>query len=318
MRYTKEAGYGQFVPTAFRMGVPGKIYVVGASALAHRSMYSEIFSPDPDGKPRFHATIAAAVALCTANAGDVIYVIPGHTETLSDATSMAMSVAGVTVKALGQGTDRCNITLDTATTTTIPVSAANISFENCIFTANFAAIASVFTTTAAKDFKLVNCEFRDTSSILNFVAVVTTSTTTAAADGLSLMNCTRIGAGADTNTTIISALGTNDRVSIIGGYYTHAAVTDGGLIIIATGKILTNLKIQDPKCNFTGATGSTGGVLITTNGSTNTGYIDGCRVWSLDATTEILVTASSGFKFGLNYYSGTADKSGYLLPVADA
>lgn len=318
MVYNKESGYGKYLLTRVANAETGKIFVVGKSGLAYRDMYSQVFTPDADGRVRFCATIAAAVALCTASGSDKIALMPGHTETISSATALTMSIAGVTVYSLGTGADRATITLDTATTATINVTAASVKFKNVIFIANFAGIASAFTTTTAKDFVLENCEFRDTSVVLNFVAIVTTSTTTAAADGLSLVNCKRIGLGADSNTTIISALGTNDRVSITDGYFTHAATTDGGLIIIATGKILTNLEINGPKCNFTGATGSTGGILITTNGSTNTGYINGCRVWSLDATTEILVTASSGFKFGLNYYSGTADKSGYLLPAADA
>lgn len=320
MTYNKESGYGKYLPLRISGGniASGKLFVIGKAGLAYRDMYNQVFTPDADGRVRFVATIAAAVALCTANGGDQLAVMPGHTETISSATALTMSVAGVTVYSLGQGNDRCAITLDTATTATINVTAANVKFRNVIFIANFAAIVAAFTTTTAKDFVLEGCEFRDTSAVLNFVSIVTTATTSNAADGLSLVNCKRVGLGADTNTTIISALGTNDRVMITGGFYTHAATTDGGLIIIATGKILTNLEINNPKCSFVGSASSTGGILITTNGSTNTGYIDGCRIWSLDATTEILVTASSGFKFGLNYYSGTADKSGYLLPAADA
>lgn len=299
-------------------GSGGKIFVVGKSALAYRDMYSEIFTPDADGRVRFASTIAAASALCTASGGDKIALMPGHTETISSATALTLSVAGVTLFSLGQGSDRAAITLDTATTATINVTASSIKFKDVVFIANYAAIASLFTTTTAKDFTLENCEFRDTSNVLNFVAIVTTATTSNAADGLTLINCKRIGAGADTNTTIISLLGTNDRLSIQGGYFAHNAVTAAGLMIIATGKIATNVDINGAVCNFVGATGTTTGILITTNGSTNSGVIRNCLVQSLDATTEILVTASSGFVFFNNYYSGTADKSGYLLPAADA
>ena len=82
-------------------------------------------------------------------------------------------------------------------------------------------------------------------------------------------------------------------------------------------RLIVTSPFSNPK--FTaGATGNTAGILVTTNGTTNSGVI--CRNFaqSLDATSEILATASSGFIFFNNYYSGAADKSGYLLPAADA
>lgn len=310
-----------FIRDAVQARMGGKIFFVSSVTTGPiiDRVRQIVGKADPDGVFRLYTTTEAAFAGgAVAARGDMIIVLPGFTQTVSTATAAAWNISGVRIVGLGIGGLRPTITLDTATTSTITVSKDNIIVENFIFVANFAAIASCFTLTTAKDFQAINCEFRDTSAILNFVAIVTTATTSNVTDGLTLTNCKRIGLGADTNTTIISALGTNDRVMITGGYFTHAAVTDGGLIIIATGKILTNMEINGAKCNFTGSASSTGGILITTNGSTNTGYIDACRIWSLDATTEILVTASSGFKFGLNYYSGTADKSGYLLPAADA
>lgn len=297
----------------------GRIFIVGKSTLVGlqevQGMYPATY---PDGTPLVYGTVALASAACLANRGDVIFVMPGHTEAFSSATAITLSVAGVTVIGLGTGTFRPTFTLDTATTATINVTAANIQFGNCIFVANFAAVASLFTLTTAKDFALKNCEFRDTAAALNFVAIVTTSTTTAAADGLTIVNCKRIGAGADTNTTIVSALGTNGRVTITDNYFAHLAITAAGLMIIATGKIVTDAVIRRNVCNFVGATGTTTGILITTNGTTNSGVIADNYIQSLDATTEILVTASSGFVFFNNYYSGVADKSGYLLPAADA
>src|SRR5688500_5108536 len=47
------------------------------------------------------ATLAQALAKCTASAGDVVVVRPGHAETT---TAVALSVAGVRI--VGQGTGR--------------------------------------------------------------------------------------------------------------------------------------------------------------------------------------------------------------------
>lgn len=315
----KNVGYGRAIFDAFPpRAVNGRTLVVGAATLPGLETLQRLFGPDTFGRVRYFATLAAAVAAGIANR-DTVYIVPGHTETISSATALTLSIAGQTFIGLGKGSQRPTFTFDTATTATINVTAANIGFENCIFVANFAGIAAAFTLTNAPEFSISNnCEFRDTSAILNFVNLVDTDATTGHADGLTIKDSQRWGLGADSNTTIVKMDGTNDRVTLSNNFFTHAATTDGGLMIIATGKIVTNFRGQSNKCLFTGATGSTGGILITTNGTTNTGLLDDNRVFALDATTEILVTASSGLKFGVNYYSGTADKSGYVLPAQDA
>src|SRR5256885_9730538 len=60
------------------------------------------------------ATLDYAIGLTTANHGDVIYVMPGHTETISTATALALDVAGVQVVGLGHWRLRPTLTLGTA------------------------------------------------------------------------------------------------------------------------------------------------------------------------------------------------------------
>ena len=50
----------------------GKVFIVGDSGTVNLSALKELFTPDPDGDPRFFSTIDAAVGACTANAGDII------------------------------------------------------------------------------------------------------------------------------------------------------------------------------------------------------------------------------------------------------
>ncbi len=294
----------------------GKTFYVQSTTYADQDLTTSLFPPDLDGVTRLFNTTTLAIAACTASAGDVIYVAPGYTETISSATALTLNKAGVTIIGLGSGNLRPTFTLDTANTATINVTANGITIENCIFVANFLAIASCFTLTTATDFRLINCRFRDTSAVLNFVALVTTATTSNAADGLEIMNCKRNGLGASSNTTMVSLLGTNDRITISGNYFASLATTAAACMIIATGKIATNTQISGNRFNLVQATNLTTGVLVTTNGSTNSGMIDTNFVQGLDDTTPILVTASSGFTFFNNYYAGTADASGFLLPAA--
>jgi hypothetical protein len=297
---------------------PGKVFFLGNGSVvsapngkggsdSNKGTYEQPFS-----------TLAGALSNCVASRGDIIMVLPGHAETVSSASALTLSKAGVAIIGMGAGNLRPTFTLGTANTATINVTAAQVAISNCLFKANFAAIASLFTLTTAKDFTLADCEFRDNSSILNFAKIVDTNTTSNDADGLSIERCQFYGLGATSNTALIKMDGTNDRVSVIDCYVAHAATTAAGLMPIAAGKVVTNFVCSRNTFNLVGATDVTTGILITTDGSTNSGMISRNLVQSLDATSEILVTASSGFRYSQNYYSGTADASGYLLPAADS
>jgi hypothetical protein len=296
---------------------PGKVFW-----LSNATTLQAGDSGGSDGNPgtyqRPFSTLSGASGACTASRGDVIIIKPGHAETISTATALTLSTAGIAIIGLGAGSLRPTFTLGALVGSTINVTAANISISNCLFKANLADITSCFTTTTAKDFALDNCEFRDNASNLNFARIVDTNTTSNDTDGLSITNCKWYGLGATANSCLVKMDGTNDRLTIVNNLIKHAAVTDAGLMPIATGKVVTNAIITDNIMSFVGATNATTGTVITTDGSTNSGMIARNLIQSLDATSEILVTASSGFLFSQNYSSAVADKSGYLLPAADA
>src|SRR3970040_704418 len=73
------------------------------------------------------ATIDYAIGLCTANKGDVIYVLPGHAETINTAGAIEADKAGISIIGLGNGEDRPGITVgSTLDTATVLVSAADV------------------------------------------------------------------------------------------------------------------------------------------------------------------------------------------------
>jgi hypothetical protein len=102
-----------------------------------------------DGNPgtfqRPFATLAYALTQCQQANGDIIFIKPGHYETISSATAITISVAGVAIIGLGMGSLRPTFVLDTATTSTINLHSCNVSIQNVVFLANFAAIVSFFT-----------------------------------------------------------------------------------------------------------------------------------------------------------------------------
>lgn len=146
------------------------------------------------------STLDYAVSRCVADRGDIIFVKPGHAETIATATALAIDVAGVAVIGLGRGSNRPTFNL-TATTSTITMSANNCVFWNCLVTGGVDAIVAVYTISGA-----------DCSLQLNYRDVTGQCTdcvlTTAAADRLYIDVNDYDGA---------TAAGTNAGIAIVGG-----------------------------------------------------------------------------------------------------
>ena len=104
-------------------------------------------------------TIDAANNLCTANNGDIIIVMEGHTETISAANGIALDVVGVTVLGLGRGRSRPVITFSTAAGASCDISAASNHIENLVFVCGIDDQTAMLNITAA-DVTVRNCEFQ--------------------------------------------------------------------------------------------------------------------------------------------------------------
>jgi len=103
---------------------PGKvIWVYNGSALAPQGRAGSDGNDGSFQSPK--ATIAGALLQCAAGRGDVIYVKSGHSETISTAGALTLSVAGVQVIGLGSGGSRPQLTFNGSTAASLLVSAAN-------------------------------------------------------------------------------------------------------------------------------------------------------------------------------------------------
>lgn len=295
----------------------GKVFWVGNSTamLANQHAGSNGNSGEFNSP---YSTLDYAIGQCVANRGDIIFVKPGHAETLSTATALALDVAGVAIVGLGTGSNRPTFTLDTATTTTIAVSAANISVQNCIFTANFADIVSVFTLTTASNFALERCYIKATAANMNFLNVIDTDATTANADGLYIAGNKWIEPDLAT-LGFVKMDGTNGDITFIDNRLNLGVNNNvASFFAIATGKIITAALVEGNRLYRLNTDTATGGLLITTDGSTNTGMIVNNYAQHADAAAEVMVTASSGFGFFENRFSGAAGATGYVLPAVDS
>lgn len=126
------------------------------------------------------ATLEAAIALATASKNDIIYLLPGHTETIATAGAISLDKIGLRVIGLGSGALRPTFTFsDVASTMTI--TAASCVLENVILTPSVDSVVSPLVI-SAPDCK-VDIEIQDASAAIECVAGVLT---TAAAERLDL------------------------------------------------------------------------------------------------------------------------------------
>ncbi|CAB4135398.1 hypothetical protein UFOVP1078_5 [uncultured Caudovirales phage] len=273
-----------------------------------------------DGNPgTFNApfsTLEYAITRCTANRGDIIFIKPGHAETISSATALAFDVAGVAIVGLGAGTKRPTFTLGTAATTTIAVSADNVSISNCRFIGNFLSITSCFTVAAAAYFTIDNCAFTDTSAILGFLSVVKTTVSTNS-DFLQVSNCF-IKSDATTKSVApivvlntMTGLTLSDNVVVqtvaqnnVSQFLSHAA-------LVMTAALISGNKIYSVNTDS-----ATGAFLVTTSATTGSGIIQNNVVRGLDVAAALMITAAA-VQYGLfnNLYIGDVGFSGFVLPA---
>ena len=257
------------------------------------------------------ATIDGAIGKCTASNGDVIFVAPGHTETITAAAGIVFDVAGVTVIGLGTGTLRPKISLTTANTADIDVTAANVTIKNVVFEAGFADIA-VCIDLDATDFTLEDCEFKDSAADKNFVVYIDCDDTNNACDRLTVRNCTAFSP--DTaNDHFIACVGDIDRLTVE-GCFISLGVADGEAVIEAsTGKDFTNCLIRH---NAIYRLNTANVIAMESDTANNSGMIYENYIGTADsdAATPFDVTGARLFQ---NYQVGVVDASGLLLPAVD-
>ena len=311
---------------------PGKVfYVNNSSVIADGGVAGSDGNPGTYQRPM--GSIAGALAKCTANRGDIIFLMPGHAETVTGAgttaasavavgTTLSLNVAGVAIIGLGAGATRPTITFTTANTANIPVTAANITLQNCLFVANFLAVASVFTATSTNtptDFAIEGCEFKDTSSVLNFVSIITGNATANSMDGLYFSQNRISSVGTTAATTAIKILSTTNRLTITKNYGNWAVLNDTAAMLSGSTFQITNLEfganiLQRPN------TSSTGGSFVSGSGNAWVGHCYDNYMYQVDNTAGIWIATGHGTALGFtNNFSpitGAADASALINPAA--
>lgn len=262
------------------------------------------------------ATLNYAVTQCIANRGDVIFIKPGHAESVNVANPMAWNIAGIAIVGLGSGSNRPTFTIDTANTNTITVSAANISVQNCIFTANFLSIATAITLTTAKWFTCQACLFQDTAAATDFLNCITSTGAANTADGLAVLDSQWFGTGVTSVNSMVLVADANIDLVLLRNRAITERTADAPILLTVTTGASKNIEIGD-NVVISKQTASTAGTVAKLSAA-STGVVYRNYSGTLVTASDIIFTTTCGVFPYENRVSGVVGATGFVIPAVDS
>lgn len=296
-------GYGAATAAGIHALAPsaGKVFLVADGDNANFNDIDNLFSPDSQGEQRRFSTIDAAVGACTANAGDIILVAPGHVETISSATSLVVDVAGVTIIGLGRGSARPKLAF-TATASSLELDAAGAHLENLVLEAQISAVV-VGVNVDADDITLKNVEFNFESTGDDFVTMIDVD----AVSGFQLLDSKLIAE--DTAGCAEAIRLDTANYARIEGNFIYGDFTDGAIIgegAASTGIIIKNNDVYNSD--------TTAGFVLDMNVA-STGILAHNNFGTLFATAPGTALDPGSLLSIENYVCNAVDESGALVPT---
>lgn len=296
-------GYGAATAAGVHSLLPttGKVFLVADSNVANVTDIDYLFTHDTQGVQRRFTTIDAAIGACTANAGDVILVAPGHTEDISSATSLVVDVAGVSIIGLGRGAARPKLTF-TATAGSVELDAAGLHVENIVFEASVSAVV-VGINVDADDITLKNIEMNFDATGDDFITMIDAD----AVSGFQLLDSKLIAEDAAGCAEAIRL--DTAHYARIEGNFIYGDFTDGAIIgegAASTGILITKNNIYNSD--------TTAGFIIDLNVAC-TGIASHNVGGSLFATSAATVFDPGSLLCVENYMVNAIDETGIVVPT---
>lgn len=284
--------YGAISKVLPLMAPNAKVFFVGASTLPSFSDFISNFPVDRDGATRVFPTLAAAIAdsNVVAARGDVILVLPGHTETITGAAGVSISKSGLSIIGLGNGAARPTYTFTTAVGASFDVSGANSLIQNIRFVCGIDNQTAINNVTAA-DVTFDSCEWIISNGTLGAAICILTAAT---ADRLKVVNSRFTGPAINAGTTCAACIQHESGVDyVIQGNYFAGKMTRA---ILNVGTVLRGLIDNN---RFVIGTGT----VAITMAAASTPFITNNRMNVASGTAPIVCAA--GFMSG-NGYSAAA------------
>lgn len=240
-----------------------------------------------------YSTLATATGGAVASNGDVVFVAPGHAESITGAAGITFNKAGVRYQGVGIGRNRPTLTFSTSTAAQVLVTAANVTFANMVF--DFTGIDAIVAAIAvdAADVTFEDCEFLTNSATAGVVSGITVGGTTTS-PRFRVLNCRFLGPATNSGTTTTAQVTLTDCPDFVfKGNYCTGKMTQS----ITNGAALLRGLIDDNR--FVVATGTK---AINMHAS-STPFVTNNRINVPSGTAPIV--AAAGFMAG-NVYSAAA------------
>lgn len=215
------------------LNTTGRIFIVNGSAETNateiKAMYGNGY---PDGTPIVYTTLTLALASCIADRGDIIFIAPGHSETIVGAAGVALAKAGVRILGLGTGADRPTFTFTTSTAASFDVTAAGVILQNLVFVCGIDAQVAMNNVTGA-DVTFQSCEWDFSNGTVGAILGILTAATAAR---LTIQNSRFIGPATNTGTTCTACIDHEVGVDyqIVNNYFAGKmtqAITNGTTVL---------------------------------------------------------------------------------------
>ena len=243
-----------------------------------------------------------------ASTGDTIFVLPGHTETLTGNPSLTLDVVGLKVIGLGGWSRRPAFLIDGASTAHVLISGADTLVENLTFKAGHEDIAKAIDI-AAKGVVIRGCGFIENTTDENFLIGISVGTTDNDSDG-ALIEHNVIYQPDAASTNAIWFVKDQDHCTVRGNQIQGDYVADSAIIGSPGTELFQNLAVTD---NLIDNDANDSVHVIEFAGATNTGII--ARNLSGDLDEDGTPFVGTGMTLCENYHTGAVTKSGFIYPA---
>ena len=257
------------------------------------------------------ATIDYAISRTTASNGDVIFLAPGHAETVANATTFLVDVAGLAIIGMGHGSTRPTFTMS-ATASSIEIDAANTYLSNIRIVPSIADVV-VGLNVDADNVTLDNVAFElGSTTNLGFDMMIDAT----AVDYVTITNCSFLTYVGETTNAPARAIKIDDSdySKIVGNFFFGdwaTAIIHNSTDTTEGAPTCVNLTIADNVMTNRVTTDTTAVMVRLVNACT--GLFAFNRMGS--ATAQIQNTFDLGSLISIENYSGTfVDESGILVP----
>lgn len=268
---------------------PGDIWWVNSATGTDGAGYGQ----NPDAPC---ATIDYAYNLATASQGDVIYVMPGHEETILNATTLVPDKAGISIIGLGRGSNRPIINFNHANAKLI-FSGANQRMSNMVLNATITGVVLGVDITAA-DVEIDNCHFTWETTASEFLKTIAVTSVARAYIHDNVFD-TEEGCGATDCIYIVAADDARIERNVFRGTWS-AAVILGASTLSARVVIKDNVIYNSDTSNYNG---------IDPGAVATTGIVANNTVTALYATAVAKVIRKANLTWHDNTFANAVSKA---------